>query len=81
MPARDVVAEHAALSSERAGLRNLLERDAASSPAQVVRFRSERIQAIDRRLQAIERTKTWKRAHPPLPPGHQQLQLGGTEDA
>jgi hypothetical protein len=60
MPKPDLVAEHAALTWERAELQKACMDEWATMPAQVARARQQRLLDIMDRLTAIERTKAWR---------------------
>lgn len=71
----DLLAEHAALTSELNQLQDLIAREWSTSFAAINRLRAESCDAIARRLAAIERTKTWRSAHPSQPAASRQINL------
>jgi hypothetical protein len=60
MPKPDLAAEHAALTTEQAELRQVCVAEWATMPAQMARQRNARLFWIAERLATIERSKTWR---------------------
>ena len=79
MPSKpDLLAEHARLTHERAILAARVATEWDVMSVELATARQQRADAIDKRLAAIEGTKTWLRNQPPVE-WDGQLELPGCE--